>query len=139
MLARWKIELSCIPACNLSWLLKLSIAAIKRPLFAIHVLFGLNRSILISFVHLNLSASPHMISNDLLVKRNLQAGCNLTCRGVELVIQNLIVVDQSRSLRTICMLLKTRLATGRVEEGAAKCLASWVLLCILAAPFLTSL
>ena len=104
MFTRWHIELIGVAASDLAWLLKVDVTALKGALLAIHELFRFAGTCLIALMHVNLRTSPHMVScNNLLIEWNLHSCCDLSCGSVELVTQNLIVVDQSRT-RYCCIL-----------------------------------
>ena len=90
-------------------------------------------------MHVNLSAGSNMVCNHLLIERNLHARCDLSRRGVKLVTQNLIVVDQGWTRCVLSMIQAWLCAiTRRVEESATESLTCWVLLVFTCTTLLTT-
>ena len=118
-------------------------AAVLRSLLACHVLLGFDgcRAVTLdsSFheLHVNLGTGSHMVSPDLRLLRvwlllNLDLGGDLSRGRIELVIHDLVVVDQSGSVRTTNALrvgvygavnAGVRYTTGRVEKRSTELLA----------------
>ena len=116
MLARWQVELRRVIGCwyELLRLLKVHGAAILGSLLASHVLLGLYGCCAgigassFHMLHVDLGACSHMIALNLRLLLvwlllNLDLGGNLSCRCIELVIHNLVVVDQGRSVRATAL------------------------------------